>query len=88
MHFLTISAQELFSLTEMSMLRAKCWPLLWLLCTYASAVVADVSCEEHDFHATQFLQMTSILDAELHSPLKPWDVHYYLGGHSAKKGFR
>ncbi|CAE7208795.1 unnamed protein product [Symbiodinium pilosum] len=63
----------------MSMLRAKCWPLLWLLCTYASAVVADVSCEEHDFHATQFLQMTSILNAELHSPLKPWDVHYYLG---------
>ena len=83
-----IPAQELFSLTEMSMLTAKCWPLLWLLCRYASAVVADVSCEEHDLHATQLLQMTSIIHPELHSSLKPWDVHYYLGGRSAKKGFQ
>ena len=43
-------------------------------------MVSDASCEESNFLAMQFLQMTSSLNPEPHSSLKPWDVHYYIGG--------
>ncbi|CAE7310944.1 unnamed protein product [Symbiodinium sp. CCMP2592] len=70
----------------MSILAAKWWPLIWLQCRYASAMVAGASCQEADFLAMQFLQMTSSLNPEPHSSVKPWDVNYYIGVTYHKSG--